>query len=673
LNWGSTASPYWSTSNASSGLSALSYMPEVPWNDTCTNPVAVTYLEEWATYVGVSGVTDAEKACNFVVNYYYSIYRSYGTDLSGFVDITGGSGGASSCTTSNGSTVASCSGGYAKPSWQTGVTGIPSDGKRDLPDVSFFASNGFLGSAYLVCVSANGTCSYSTTSEPTSQEVGGTSASSPAMAGVMALINQKAGSAQGNPNSEFYALAAKQTYANCTTESVTNSSSCYFNDIDTSTIAVPCTSGSPNCTVSHSGDSVGILSGWAATTGYDLATGLGSLNVANVVNAWPASIGTATATMTVTPSATSINSSQSLTVTGTVSGTGATPTGKVTLSGGGYTSAAVTLSSGSYSITIPAYRLSAGSDTLTASYSGDAVYAATSKSATVTVTQSTFTLSASNVSVAAGVTSGNVSTVTVSAVNGYTGTVTLTAAVASSPSGAVGTPTFTGSTVTIGSGSTSGTGTVTVSTTAVTAANRPGDHFKGTGWFTAAGGTAIAALLFFFLPLPSRRWRQMLSAVLLTVAVSFAVVGCGGGGGGGGGSDTTTTKTTPTVTVTPTKAKITVTDTLLVSVSVASSSTGTAPTGTVSLTSGSYTSTAQTLSGGTVSILIPANSLTAGATDTLSVSYGGDSNYNSASGSATVTVNKAATTTGAYTVTVTGTGNDAAATTATTTFALTVN
>ena len=56
-------------------------------------------------------------------------------------------------------------------------------------------------------------------------EIGGTSAASPAMAGVMALINQKAGSAQGNPNTELYMLAGKQTYASCSAESVTGSSS----------------------------------------------------------------------------------------------------------------------------------------------------------------------------------------------------------------------------------------------------------------------------------------------------------------------------------------------------------------------------------------------------------------------------------------------------------------
>src|SRR6185503_7505123 len=103
------------------------------------------------------------------------------------------------CTTNNRTSVSSCTGGYAKPSWQAGVSGIPNDSKRDIPDVSFFAGNGFLSSAYLICVSDWGTCVTSTGSaaEPAVGEIGGTSAASTAMAGVMALINQKAGSAQG--------------------------------------------------------------------------------------------------------------------------------------------------------------------------------------------------------------------------------------------------------------------------------------------------------------------------------------------------------------------------------------------------------------------------------------------------------------------------------------------
>ena len=82
------------------------------------------------------------------------------------------------------------------------------------------------------------------------------------MAGVMALINQKTGAAQGNPNAELCKLASQQTYSGCSAESVTaGSTSCYFNDIDQGNNAMPCdydafmsTPLSPNCAIAHSGD-----------------------------------------------------------------------------------------------------------------------------------------------------------------------------------------------------------------------------------------------------------------------------------------------------------------------------------------------------------------------------------------------------------------------------------
>lgn len=296
FNWGSTAAPYWgSSNNGTTKANALGYVPEVLWNNSCVNPLVLKSLQNDADSIGYNTPSDAEEACNFIVDYYQ---QSGDSSLNFFLDTVGGSGGKSTCTTSDGQTVASCKGGYGKPSWQADVTGIPSDGHRDLPDVSFFASNGFLGSAYLICVSASGACAYSDTAEPSAQEVGGTSVSSPAMAGVMALINQKAGAPQGNPNAELYKLASAESYSGCSAESVKSTSSCYFNDIDTTNNAQPCDWGliqgkSPNCQVINSyegeDDFVGTLEGYAATRGFDLATGLGSLNVANVVNAWPIS------------------------------------------------------------------------------------------------------------------------------------------------------------------------------------------------------------------------------------------------------------------------------------------------------------------------------------------------------------------------------------------------
>jgi trimeric autotransporter adhesin len=246
-----------------------------------------------AAYIGVSGVVDAESACNFVIESGQYIQTNFGVDLAPLVDTIGGGGGASNCTVSLNGNPESCTGHYGKPTWQAGVTGIPADGSRDVPDVAFFASNGFLGSSYLICVAETGSaCTYSATEEPTAQEVGGTSVASPAMAGVMALINQRSGSSQGNPNTVLYQLAARESYTNCSAETVkATSTSCIFNDIDTGTNAMACVNPelqeSPNCAVKYAGDPAGTLAGFSAVRGYDQATGLGSLNVANAVNSWP--------------------------------------------------------------------------------------------------------------------------------------------------------------------------------------------------------------------------------------------------------------------------------------------------------------------------------------------------------------------------------------------------
>jgi hypothetical protein len=399
----------------------------MPWNDTCTSPFSLAWAE--AFWKGVYTVTDAESSCNAIYDYAPQLDEAGQGVLLYLVDTVGGSGGASNCTVNNTvatgdtlGTVSSCSGGYSRPSWQAGVTGIPSGGTRLLPDVSFFASDGFLSdSAYLICVEEDGDepCTYSTDAEPFASEVGGTSSSTPPMAGVMALIDQYTGAAQGFANPELYKLAAQQTYASCSAETVTTSSSCYFNDIDAGpfsapgTNAMPCdySDASPNCSIVHSGDVIGVLSGFSSGTGYDEATGLGSLNVYNVVEAWPLGVtGGATVTVSVTPGQMSINSSQTLAVTGVVtgsllttgvgigigSGTGdsgsgtsggvnVAPTGTVTLTAGTYSATATLSSTGTYFFTVAANSLSAGTDTLMVSYAGDVNYAAKNGTANVTV------------------------------------------------------------------------------------------------------------------------------------------------------------------------------------------------------------------------------------------------------------------------------------------------
>ena len=610
-----TPAPYWNSTNAANGSSAKGYVPEVPWNNTCANPLAASFLEtQWAEALGISGVTNPETACNFVADYYQYIYNYYGVDLSVLVDTVGGSGGASGCVVSDsaGDCTAGASStgpttnpdtgaaqaslplynnGWPKPSWQAGVPGIPADGVRDIPDVSFFASNGLLSSsAYLICVSDVAPCTYTTSSEPFAQEVGGTSVATPAMAGVMALINQKTGSPQGSPNAELYHLAAQQTYTSCSAETATTGNGCSFNDIDMGNNAAPCDDGdfgyvSPDCRVLYAADQggVGILSGYSAGVGYDQATGLGSLNVANVVNNWTSSIGSATATVTVTPAENTLASSQSLSVTVTVASSpagGATPTGTVTLSGGGYTSATEPLSGGTYTFTIPAGSLSGGSDTLTASYSGDATYAPESGTAQVTVTKLTPTVT---VTPASNAINSNQTLIVTGTVTGTgetpTGTVTLSGGGYTSPAATLSSGSYS---ITIPYNSLSG-GSDTLAVL-----------YSGDATYNSQSGAA-------------------------TVTVTYVAV------------------LTPTVTVAPAFNTLDSASSLTVTATVTGGAGNPTPTGFVTLSGGGYTSMTQQLVGGVYAFTIPPYSLNIG-TDPLTVAYSGDANYFLGSGVSSVTV-----------------------------------
>jgi hypothetical protein len=600
-----TASPYWNSTNSSTTkASALGYVPEVPWNDTCANPLALAYLESF--WKNVTTIADSEEACNAFVTYESDLKQQGYSSMLYFVDTVGGSGGASNCVVNDGSSTCSSSAtstgsnygsvalykdGWPKPSWQAGVTGIPADGVRDIPDVSFFASDGWLSSsAYLICVSDDSACTYDSKTEPTAQEVGGTSVATPAMAGVMALINQRAGTAQGSPNAELYKLAAAQTYSNCSAEIIAESpqaaNSCYFYDIDSGSIAMPCASGTANCTVSHSGDSVGILSGYSAGTGYDLATGLGSLNVYNVVKAWPTTTGNTAATVTVTPASSSITSTDSLSVVVTVASSasgGATPTGTVTLAGGDYTSSTETLVSGSYTFTIPAGSLTIGPDTLTVTYSGDSTYAPTTNDSTTVQ------------------------------VNGLVPTVTVTPSAASIYSNTV----MTVNVAVSGSGATP-TGTVTLVADMYTVT---GTLSNGSYTFTIPANTFIGTQTFY-----------------LTATYSGDTIYDSGYTGTANVAVTYVPVLTPTVTVTPASNTLDSGQSLSVPVTVTGlGSYESYPSGTVTLTSTGY-SAVGTLSNGSYTFTVPANTFTVSQNALFTATYSGDAYYYSNTGIAVVAV-----------------------------------
>ena len=273
-----TNSTYWGAINSSTYGSALSYIPEIPWNDSCAGSILAAF-NGYSVGYGPSGFCGSSLA-----------------QQAGYLLVVGGSGGPSGCATGappeNFVVGGSCR-GYPKPSWQTGVPGIPSDGVRDLPDVSLFAANGIWGHYYVYCFTDPLNGGTPCTGMPAGWAgAGGTSFSSPVMAGIQALVNQKMGGAQGNPNPVYYKLAASSV------------ASSVFHSITTGDIVVNC-SGETNCFgagfegrgrgtpapefVGNGGlsTSSGTYSpAFAAGSGWSFATGLGSVDAYNLILNW---------------------------------------------------------------------------------------------------------------------------------------------------------------------------------------------------------------------------------------------------------------------------------------------------------------------------------------------------------------------------------------------------
>jgi subtilase family serine protease len=290
---------YWSPTNASTYNSALSYIQEVPWNDSCAGQLLATYL---APLLGTP--SNPVAFCN-----------SATANSDGFLNAIGGSGGPSGCATGTPSTRSVVSGtcaGYAKPSFQSGLFGNPADGVRDIPDVSLFASNGFWDAYYVVCWSNPDTSAtvgggFTCTGAPSTWAgFGGTSVSSPIMAAIQALVNQKTGSRWGNPNSTYYALANAEYgitgsgAATCNSNTVNKTSnSCIFYDITQGDNDVACRAARTGGTYTncyHGTSTYGVLSvtsnvsdtpAYGTNSGWDFATGIGSVNAYNLVMNWP--------------------------------------------------------------------------------------------------------------------------------------------------------------------------------------------------------------------------------------------------------------------------------------------------------------------------------------------------------------------------------------------------
>ena len=278
-------SAYWNPTNTAALGSAKSYIPEIPWNDSCASTLIALYVTGSDLTYGSSGFCNSSFAA-----------------ANGLLNIGAASGAPSSCAygdpTISGVVSGTCA-GYAKPEWQS-IVGVPDDGVRDMPDVSLFAANGIWGHAYLFCYSDAGNGG-----APCAQGVfnlaGGTSFAAPIMAAFQTLVNQSTGSRWGNPNPIYYALA-RDEYGPSGNSACNSSlgngvdSNCTFYDVTQGDMNVYCAAGSVNC-YAPSGP-YGVLStsttsyspAYAAGTGWDFATGIGTVNAYNLVTNWPSGV-----------------------------------------------------------------------------------------------------------------------------------------------------------------------------------------------------------------------------------------------------------------------------------------------------------------------------------------------------------------------------------------------
>jgi uncharacterized protein (TIGR03437 family) len=252
---------------------------------------------------------------------------------------------------------------YPKPWWQSGP-GVPNDGARDVPDVSMSAS--WTHDPYLI---------YAPRSSGLYGQ-GGTSAATPVFASIVAILNQYLVSTGvlsqpglGNINPTLYRLAQTAPDA--------------FHDVVGGDNIVPCVQGTPDC--------VDGSLGFTAGPGYDLATGLGSIDAYKLATSWTSGTATST-TVTATPATVALNGGN-VQLTATVKASAGTPAGEIaflvkdtsvgtaTLSGSGATLSAT--------LTLSAMQLPVGTDAVTAVYGGSGNLNASAGTTTITVTAPT--------------------------------------------------------------------------------------------------------------------------------------------------------------------------------------------------------------------------------------------------------------------------------------------
>ncbi len=352
---------YWSTTanNTTPTETLLSPIPEQPWNNS---------------------------------QYGLNLFNLYTESGDTETTIGGGNGGASNaalCSNNDySSTTGECTGtasGYPKPAWQSG-SGVPNDKVRDVPDVSLFAADGQNDSSYPICAT-DGDCSQQNGGFEQIFAVGGTSAAAPSFAAIMALVNQEYGP-QGQADAILYPLAKQFPAAFHDVTNGTNSVPCAVGTTACISVSNPITVTDPNLGLATEGQiGTGTTAEYNAGPGYDLATGWGTVD-ANVLWTDWGKVTLGTSTTTLTPSSNSITHGQPITLSGAV--TGNSPTGNVAILTSsdepvqqGQTIFALN-GSGDYSGSIST--LPGGSYNIWANYGGDANNAMSSSAPPIPIT-----------------------------------------------------------------------------------------------------------------------------------------------------------------------------------------------------------------------------------------------------------------------------------------------
>ncbi len=474
---------FWGTSNGTNDGSALSYIPEIPWNDD--EELAQLCQGDSTNSFCTQGGSPA------VTGWVPLTSTATAQQVQEDIWISAGGGGASNCWNHPGGICLGAgppSGGFAQPTYQQKLV-VPSApaGVRYVPDVSIMASPNFPG--YILCTPVNApktatsTCASGIASAvDASSIIGGTSVSSPVFAGIVTLMNQylAASGGLGNINSKLYYVAAANFYP-------------AFHHVTTGDNNVYCQAGDP---VGFPGNVVcpasGIM-GFSAensdpATGYNLVNGLGSVDVNQLALAWAAS--TATTSTSLSSSATTSVGGLGVTLTANVTPTTALGYVNYYVSGSNAPIGTAAVSGGAAALLTTA--LPNGTDNVTASYFGNNG-GSTSNSVTVTVTPADFSMSATTALTPASIPAGQSATavLTITPVTGA-GTITFTPSNCSSlPAGA--TCSFSPAMVAFGGVSPTGTTTLTISTTANMTVPTGAQTITVTGTESGTGGHSHTA------------------------------------------------------------------------------------------------------------------------------------------------------------------------------------